>query len=226
MDGEELDWTTENKPREVRTGRRARAAPAFTLEDSAGGIDDDDIGNDIGGGSSVRDIHASWIMPHSFIGSYDNARRDQSPGPPRPSRRQGGWADDTGKEKKSARLRSDSPPRRDDSDEDIPVIPDLDDVQEEDMATQIAAPPSLQVNKIATYRELDTDLFKQAAFLILDDEIDLKPLAKCLSAETDVLEEDKPWDWDRLFTEVTSELQVEWEAERPKEEDEPLPMQG
>ncbi|XP_078589954.1 intraflagellar transport protein 43 homolog A-like isoform X2 [Branchiostoma floridae x Branchiostoma japonicum] len=201
MDGEELDWTTENKPREVRTGRRARAAPAFTLEDSAGGIDDDDIGNDIGGGSS-------------------------SPGPPRPSRRQGGWADDTGKEKKSARLRSDSPPRRDDSDEDIPVIPDLDDVQEEDMATQIAAPPSLQVNKIATYRELDTDLFKQAAFLILDDEIDLKPLAKCLSAETDVLEEDKPWDWDRLFTEVTSELQVEWEAERPKEEDEPLPMQG
>ncbi|CAH1263255.1 IFT43 [Branchiostoma lanceolatum] len=125
-----------------------------------------------------------------------------------------------------ARLRSDSPPRRDDSDEDIPVIPDLDDVQEEDMATQIAAPPSLQVNKIATYRELDTDLFKQAAFLILDDEIDLKPLAKCLSAETDVLEEDKPWDWDRLFTEVTSELQVEWEAERPKEEDEPLPMQG
>ncbi|XP_035691582.1 intraflagellar transport protein 43 homolog A-like [Branchiostoma floridae] len=214
MDGEELDWTTENKPREVRTGRRARAAPAFTLEDSAGGIDDDDIGNDIGGGSS-------------------------SPGPPRPCRRQGGWADDTGKEKKrpegkksmddaveDARLRSDSPPRRDDSDEDIPVIPDLDDVQEEDMATQIAAPPSLQVNKIATYRELDTDLFKQAAFLILDDEIDLKPLAKCLSAETDVLEEDKPWDWDRLFTEVTSELQVEWEAERPKEEDEPLPMQG
>ncbi|XP_066280521.1 intraflagellar transport protein 43 homolog A-like [Branchiostoma lanceolatum] len=213
MEGEDLDWTSDNKPREVRTGRRARATPAFTLDDNAGpGVEDDDISNDIGGGSS-------------------------SPGPPRPSRRQGGWADDTGKEKKrgkksmddaveDARLRSDSPPRRDDSDEDIPVIPDLDDVQEEDMATQIAAPPSLQVNKIATYRELDTDLFKQAAFLILDDEIDLKPLAKCLSAETDVLEEDKPWDWDRLFTEVTSELQVEWEAERPKEEDEPLPMQG
>ena len=26
-------------------------------------------------------------------------------------------------------------------------------------------------------------------------------------------QEDKPWDWDRLFTEVTSELLTEWEQD-------------
>ena len=50
---------------------------------------------------------------------------------------------------------------------DIPVIPDLDDVQEEDMAAQIAAPPSVQVNRVATYRELDNDLLKHSQLLTL-----------------------------------------------------------
>ena len=54
-----------------------------------------------------------------------------------------------------------------DSVADIPVIPDLDDVQEEDMATQIAAPPSVQVNRVATYRELDNDLLKHSQLLTL-----------------------------------------------------------
>ncbi|WAR20163.1 IF43A-like protein [Mya arenaria] len=72
------------------------------------------------------------------------------------------------------------------------------------------------VNRVATFRELDNDLLKQAAFLTLDGEIDLKLLTKSLSTEADLLEEDKPWDWDRLFTEVTSELLTQWEkSEEP-----------
>ncbi|XP_006822151.1 intraflagellar transport protein 43 homolog A-like isoform X2 [Saccoglossus kowalevskii] len=132
-------------------------------------------------------------------------------GPPKPSRRQGGWADDTPKSaKKGERLRPASPVRHD-SDDDIPVIPDLEEFQEEDIATQIAAPPSVQVNRVATYRELDNDLLKHSQLLTLDGEIDLKLLTKVLAAESEVMEEDKPWDWDRLFTEVSSELQTEWE---------------
>lgn len=50
---------------------------------------------------------------------------------------------------------------------DIPVIPDLDDVQEEDMATQIAAPPLVQLNRVATFRELDNDLLKHSQLLTL-----------------------------------------------------------
>ena len=31
------------------------------------------------------------------------------------------------------------------------------------------------------------------------------------------LQEDKPWDWDRLFTEVTSELLTQWEKNEQSE---------
>ncbi|KAK2150740.1 hypothetical protein LSH36_391g01021 [Paralvinella palmiformis] len=102
---------------------------------------------------------------------------------------------------------------------DIPVIPELEETQEDDLTTQVAIAPTVAVNRVATYRELDTDLMKHAAFLTLDNEIDLKLLSKGLSAEADVQEEDVTWDWDRLFTEVSSELQAEWERpENPDDE--------
>jgi len=155
--------------------------------------------------------------------------------PPKPSRRQGGWADDTPKEKKKGRrdvetfqveederLKMDNSVTQDDDDGDIPVIPDLEDVQEEDMMTQIAAPPSVQVNRVATYKELDSYFQKQSALFnvnLLDGEIDLKLLTNVLSPETEVFEEDKRWDWDRLFTEVASELQSEWDQAGGKTDD-------
>lgn len=153
--------------------------------------------------------------------------------PPKPSRRQGGWADDTPKEKKKGRrdvetfqeederLKIDNSVTQEDDDGDIPVIPDLEDVQEEDMMTQIAAPPSVQVNRVATYKELDSYFQKQSALFnvnLLDGEIDLKLLTNVLSPETEVFEEDKRWDWDRLFTEVASELQSEWNTDKETEE--------
>ena len=54
-------------------------------------------------------------------------------------------------------------------------------------------------------------------FLGQDNEIDLKLLTKVLSPEADVMEEDKPWDWDHLFTEVASDLQSEWDKEDNKD---------
>ncbi|NXV77560.1 IFT43 protein, partial [Atlantisia rogersi] len=53
---------------------------------------------------------------------------------------------------------------------DIPVIPDLEEVQEEDLAMQVAAPPSVQVNRVLTYHDLDKDLMKYAAFQTLVSE--------------------------------------------------------
>ncbi|XP_020626197.1 intraflagellar transport protein 43 homolog A-like isoform X2 [Orbicella faveolata] len=162
------------------------------------------------------------------------AQTDLDQPPPKPSRRQGGWADDTPKEKKKGRrgdvetfqeederLKMDNAVTQDDDDGDIPVIPDLEDVQEEDMMTQIAAPPSVQVNRVATYKELDSYFQKQSALFnvnLLDGEIDLKLLTNVLSPETEVFEEDKPWDWDRLFTEVASELQTEWDTGKETDE--------
>uniref|UniRef100_A0A672SGJ3 Intraflagellar transport 43 n=1 Tax=Sinocyclocheilus grahami TaxID=75366 RepID=A0A672SGJ3_SINGR len=105
----------------------------------------------------------------------------------------------------------------------IPVIPDLEEVQEEDLTMQIAAPPSIQVNRVMTYRDLDNDLMKYSAFQTLDGEIDLKLLTKVLAPEQEVREEDVGWDWDHLFTEVSSELQTEWD-QGEREDQSPLPV--
>ncbi|XP_057588747.1 intraflagellar transport protein 43 homolog isoform X2 [Hippopotamus amphibius kiboko] len=127
--------------------------------------------------------------------------------PPKPPRRQGGWADDSIKASKSGRraseeiedhrLRQQSLDGFDDGG-DIPVIPDLEEVQEEDFVLQVAAPPSIQVNRVMTYRDLDNDLMKYAAFQTLDD---------------------VGWDWDRLYTEVSSELLSEWDMLQADKED-------
>ncbi|XP_013383587.1 intraflagellar transport protein 43 homolog [Lingula anatina] len=85
--------------------------------------------------------------------------------------------------------------------------------------TESKADQDHKVNRVATYRELDNDLLRHAAFQTLDNEIDLKLLTKVLSAESEVIEEDKPWEWDQLFTEVSSELINEWEASEVKDSD-------
>ncbi|KAF7251562.1 hypothetical protein EYD10_02766 [Varanus komodoensis] len=101
----------------------------------------------------------------------------------------------------------------------IPVIPDLEEVQEEDFAMQVAAPPSVQVNRVLTYRDLDNDLMKYAAFQTLDGEIDLKLLSKVLAPEQEVQEDDVSWDWNHLYIEVASELLSEWDSGQPEKED-------
>ncbi|XP_067388965.1 intraflagellar transport protein 43 homolog isoform X2 [Emydura macquarii macquarii] len=151
--------------------------------------------------------------------------------PPKPPRRQGGWADDpvmapsksgrkTAEEVEDHRLRQQSLEGSDDGG-DIPVIPDLEEVQEEDLVMQVAAPPSIQVNRVLTFRDLDNDLMKYAAFQTLDGEIDLKLLTKVLAPEQEVREEDVCWDWDHLYTEVSSELMTEWDLGQ-SEKDEPF----
>nr|XP_036879927.1 intraflagellar transport protein 43 homolog isoform X2 [Manis javanica] len=101
---------------------------------------------------------------------------------------------------------------------DIPVIPDLEEMQEEDFVLQVAAPPS-QVSWVMTYRDLDNDLMKCPAFQTLDGEIDLKLLTKVLVPEHEVREDDISWDWDHLYTEVSSELLAEWDLLQTEKED-------
>ncbi|XP_071602043.1 intraflagellar transport protein 43 homolog isoform X2 [Heliangelus exortis] len=149
--------------------------------------------------------------------------------PPKPPRRQGGWADDPvlaptksgrkhAEEVEDHRLRQQSLEASDDGG-DIPVIPDLEEVQEEDLAMQVAAPPSVQVNRVMTYHDLDKDLRKYAAFQTLDGEVDLKLLTKVLAPEHELQEDDVSWDWDHVFTEVSSELVTEWDLGLSERED-------
>uniref|UniRef100_A0A4W5K463 Intraflagellar transport 43 n=1 Tax=Hucho hucho TaxID=62062 RepID=A0A4W5K463_9TELE len=163
--------------------------------------------------------------------STSMGEEDEEGPPPKPARRQGGWAEETSgsgsaksgrrpamvEDVEDQRLRPQTPQGSDD-DGDIPVIPDLDEVQEEDLTMQVAAPPSIQVNRVMTYRDLDNDLMKYSAFQTLDGEIDLKLLTKVLAPEQEVREEDVGWDWDRLFTEVSSELLTEWDQGEKEEQ--------
>ncbi|XP_046564944.1 intraflagellar transport protein 43 homolog B-like isoform X2 [Haliotis rubra] len=199
MDDEDLDFQPTPKSRSAKQGRRAqRSAPA---------VEDD---------GAEEDVPVS--QPPSS--------KDGPPG--RPSKAVSGWGEEAPRKNRSRqlgegfeqfedeRLRPRSPEQQSDSDQDIPVIPELEDQQEEDMTTKVAVAPNVAVNRVATYRELDNDLLRQAAFLTLDD-IDLKLLTKAISPEQDLIEEDRPWDWDRLFTEVTSEMIADVEKEEMKE---------
>ncbi|XP_076979247.1 intraflagellar transport protein 43 homolog isoform X4 [Tamandua tetradactyla] len=170
----------------------------------------------------------STQVENHLIGKNSSLTLTGEAPPPKPPRRQGGWADDSMKSSKSGRkaseeiedhrLRQQSLDGSDDGG-DIPVIPDLEEVQEEDFVLQVAAPPSIQVNRVMTYRDLDNDLMKYAAFQTLDGEIDLKLLTKVLAPEHEVREDDVSWDWDHLYTEVSSELLTEWELLQMEKED-------
>jgi len=204
----DIDFEEVTKPsKSVKQGRRAaRAAPPpVAILDDEGAEED---------------------LPFNNSGNTDKTIIRDGDAPPRPKRQLGGWGEARSdpllsEELEDERLR----PRTagddgGDSDPDIPVIPDLDDQQEDEYITAtIAMAPSVAINRVATYRELDNDLLSHAQFLTLDNEIDLKLLGKCLSSEVDVYEQDKPWDWDRLFTEVTSEMLTEWEKKEEKEDD-------
>ncbi|XP_030614984.1 intraflagellar transport protein 43 homolog isoform X1 [Archocentrus centrarchus] len=194
----------------------------------------------LGEAGAVRNVAKSGrrARPATHQSSFEDSRHirksstSASAGegpPPKPARRQGGWAEDSsgsGSAKSSRRpaaedledrrLRPQTPEGSDDEG-DIPTIPDLDEVQEEDLTMQIAAPPSVQVNRVITYRDLDNDLKNYSAFQTLDGEIDLKLLTKVLAPEQEVREDDVSWEWDHLFTEVSSELLMEWDQGESEE---------
>lgn len=194
---DELDFDSAAKPsRDVKRGRRAGVSNP----------------------RSPPDAPAFESPADSPKPTRSQPRNEDEGGPPPKPNRVSGWGEENPRKSRklgegfdfddgnNERLRPHSPDKDEDSDADIPVIPDLEEQQDEDMTTKIAMAPNVAVNRVATYRELDHDLQKQAAFLTLDNEIDLKLLTKSLSADADLFEEDRPWDWDRLFTEVTSEL--------------------
>lgn len=105
-------------------------------------------------------------------------------------------------------------------DDDIPVIPDLDDIADLDYSTApttttttsaVAADreaTATVVNRVATYRELNSDLLKMGAFAALDG-VDLSILTRCLVAEADLHEPDEVWTWEGLFTEVAGDIHGE-----------------
>lgn len=61
---------------------------------------------------------------------------------------------------------------------------------------------------MTAYEELDTDLVKNAAYTSLDG-VSLSLLADKLYNENLVKEPDEVWNWNLLFTQISSELNSE-----------------
>lgn len=100
------------------------------------------------------------------------------------------------------------------SDDDIPVIPDMDDLPDEALLNEMAEAPEVSVNRYTTYKELNSELLKHAAFASLED-IDLSMLSRCMQNEAALDEPDVVWTWDKLFTEVSAEIH----ADKPRSAD-------
>ncbi|CAG5116573.1 unnamed protein product, partial [Candidula unifasciata] len=189
----------------AKSGRRATGAPSVT----ASTLDEEELASEL---PSKKNTSAR--RPNKAVSGWSEEAPVR-----KPRTRQLGEGFETLEED---RLKQKSPDKDNtDDDDDIPVIPELEDQQEDDLSTKVASAPNVVVNRVATYRELDNDFLKQAAFLTMDNEIDLKLLTKVLSPPEDIIEDDKPWDWDRLFTEVSSDLRTELE----KTDDEEKPTE-
>nr|XP_039269534.1 intraflagellar transport protein 43 homolog [Styela clava] len=89
--------------------------------------------------------------------------------------------------------------------EDIPIIPELEELEnDQPTADEIAAPPSAMFTELLSYHELDSHLLRQSAFQILDNEIDLKILARTMDLQSELVEEDETWNMEKLFVDMQS----------------------
>ncbi|XP_053978251.1 intraflagellar transport protein 43 homolog isoform X4 [Hylaeus volcanicus] len=149
--------------------------------------------------------------------SISSGKSTQPPVVP-PRTRKTGWGD----ELKSGRSRGTSNiieqerfrgTEKDEPVDDIPVIPDLDEIQEDSALSDINT-TTVNVNRVAAYKELDTDLVKNSAFTSLNG-INLSLLAEKLYTENLTKEPDEVWNWNLLFTQVSSEINSETQKKIP-----------
>ncbi|KMQ94321.1 intraflagellar transport protein 43-like protein [Lasius niger] len=130
-----------------------------------------------------------------------------------PRSRKTGWGDElkSGKSKMTSNIIEQERFRaveKEEQQDDIPVIPDLDEIQEDNISSEIASAPTINANRVTAYEELDTDLVKNAAFTSLDG-VSLSLLAEKLYNENLVREPDEVWNWNLLFTQISSEINSE-----------------
>ncbi|CAK9794913.1 Intraflagellar transport protein 43 homolog [Anthophora quadrimaculata] len=129
-----------------------------------------------------------------------------------PRTRKTGWGDElkSGKSRGAVNIIEQERSRgveKDETVDDIPVIPDLDEIQEDNTLSDVNT-PMVNVNRVAAYKELDTDLVKNAAFTSLNG-VNLSLLAGKLYNENLTKEPDEVWNWNLLFTQVSSEVNSE-----------------
>ncbi|TDG49456.1 hypothetical protein AWZ03_004139 [Drosophila navojoa] len=213
-----MDWAEELKmtirKTTARKGRRSKSRDVLKEENQAGSSSsaasthklNKDISIDI-----TLDIQNDSSSPTSTTPTTYNNEFDSSRPPIR--RVSGGWADSGLKGLKSKKNSFDderfqviksatsSIPT-----DDIPIIPDLDDVRDEILLNEIVEPASsVAISRDVAFKELSSDLLSQNAFSAIED-VDLTILTRCLQVQESLDEPDEIWEWDKLFTEITAQI--------------------
>ncbi|CAF3383419.1 unnamed protein product [Rotaria sp. Silwood1] len=92
---------------------------------------------------------------------------------------------------------------------DIPTIP-MDDADADDtidMTPQVAVAPEFSVHQIASFKEIEHEFSRERASQYIDSKIDIGILYHNLHLQEELdAEEQKPWDWDKLFVEVRNSI--------------------
>jgi len=156
----------------------------------------------VGESEAVKESWTDVSPPGEELFGENNIRSEAG-------RRGGGWAQSRNNSLQQ-RLSSDNKTEeQSEEEEELPIIPDLEEFEKEDLAQRVADAPNVTVTRVDTYKELDSDLFKHAAFATLE-EIDLRLLTRNMVPEQSLREQDETWTWDTLFAEVSSQMQSEW----------------
>ena len=99
----------------------------------------------------------------------------------------------------------------DDEGDDIPVIPDLEEEEDEVIEADIANAPKAQARRMSSIRELDLDIKLSLRDHVSAgvDWIDLSLLTSSLAPQQNVGEPDIPWVFEDLFERVAQEIHAE-----------------
>lgn len=87
--------------------------------------------------------------------------------------------------------------------DDIPELPDLDDIIDEAALIDAKEVEAIAANRVETYKELNVELLKYSEFASSEN-IDLSKLMHCLQDENVLADHDVPLTKEQLFSEVAS----------------------
>lgn len=90
------------------------------------------------------------------------------------------------------------------SSDDIPELPDLEDIIDESTLNDAKEAQAIAANRVETYRELNSELLKYSEFASSGNMmIDLSKLVHCLQDEDVLADHDIPLTKEQLFSEIT-----------------------
>jgi len=118
----------------------------------------------------------------------------------------GGWADENNV-KPTTHSGTSGRNRKQDSDDDVPVVPETEGNLEEIDRFLASNLKSESLKRVAAYKELNSNIVSKQKLLQSLDGVDLRVLTKNLLPESQLHEADVPWNWDVVFAEIVPDLQ-------------------